>query len=143
MGCDIHLHAEIKVNGKWEHYNHHTGIPRNYDMFAKMADVRNYDDIQPIAADRGLPDDVSVVTNLDAESWHGDMHSASWFTADEIDEFFTRATERFRNTVERWRDYEAENFGYFFGNSYGGFNRYPEDRPEGVEDIRFVFWFDN
>ena len=40
MGCDIHLHAEIKVNGKWEHYAH-PHIRRDYRLFAKMASVRN------------------------------------------------------------------------------------------------------
>jgi hypothetical protein len=22
MGCDIHAHVEIKIGGKWHHYNH-------------------------------------------------------------------------------------------------------------------------
>lgn len=65
MGCDIHLHIEIRKNGVWEHHNweselvtghyedgskmldydklfeHPLYIGRNYDLFAILANVRN------------------------------------------------------------------------------------------------------
>lgn len=32
---------------------------------------------------------------------------------------------------------------WFFGSQINGWWLYPDERPEGVEDIRLVFWFDN
>ena len=40
MSCDIHLHVEVKVNGKWLHYDKVGMHPFFYEMFAKMAGVR-------------------------------------------------------------------------------------------------------
>lgn len=144
MGCDIHLHSEIKINGRWHCY----GSPnphRNYRLFARMANVRNYGDIVPIAEPRGLPSDVSVVVKFSADDYGTDGHSHSYLTSAEIAE------------LEQW--YEAEGkyphedkldpfwfektFGFLFGNTYPGFNKYPDERPKGLEDVRFVFWFDN
>ncbi len=145
MGCDIHLHTEVKINGVWHHY----GCPnmdRNYSVFAKMADVRNGRDITPISQPRGIPDDATTLTKYDRERWDGDGHSHSWLGAAEIAVLFdfintelNLADRRFK-TVGWWCE---ENFGYLFGNTWGGFTRYPDERPEGLEDIRFVFWFDN
>lgn len=39
MGCDIHLHQEVKINGEWHHYRL-AEMPRNYEVFEKMAGVR-------------------------------------------------------------------------------------------------------
>ena len=39
MGCDIHAHFEIKVDGEWLHYSQ-ANINRNYRLFEKMAGVR-------------------------------------------------------------------------------------------------------
>lgn len=63
MGCDIHLHTEVKINGVW----HHMGapsVPRNYRLFAKMAGVRGIE--TPIAEPRGLPGDATLLTRRDA-----------------------------------------------------------------------------
>ena len=78
MGCDIHVHFEIKLNGKWEHYSN-PSIDRNYELFAKMADVRNdYENpIIPISFPKGLPKDLSVVTKFEVDHWGSDGHSHS------------------------------------------------------------------
>ena len=136
MGCDIHLHTEIKLKGKWEHYGA-PHIDRNYDLFSKMAGVRSDGCITPIADQKGLPNDVSNVTYL-AACWHSaDWHSHSWLSAKEIlqlEEWLEKAK----------KDYVPERrWGYLFGNSFGGWSKYPEDYPPEIEDVRFVFWFDN
>ena len=51
MGCDIHLHVEVKIKGKWLHYNH-PNIDRCYWLFTKMAGVR---EIEGVEACEGLP----------------------------------------------------------------------------------------
>lgn len=141
MGCNIHFHAEVKVEGKWEHYAHWS-VNRNYGLFAKMAGVRNYNETEPIAQPRGLPEDMSVVTRLDAEHWKADGHSHSFLNAAEIAELEPWAEENCIAGDQRWR-FHYEYWGYLFGNSWAGWTKYPDERPGGVEDVRFVFWFDN
>lgn len=141
MGCDIHMHIEVKTEGEWHHYSH-PSVRRNYYMFSKMADVRNEpEDVEPIAGPKGLPDDITKLTELDADRWEGDAHSHSWLGSEEI------------STLSAWFDateYKAKNeyslecwlHTYLGGNGLD-IHKYPEEKPEWVEDIRFVFWFDN
>ena len=141
MGCDIHLHIEVKINDEWLHYNS-PHVSRHYAVFAKMANVRNYDDneIVPISAPKGMPPDASRVTVFDFYEWDLDGHSYSWLSASEIAVLANWMKE------QSWGSspfYFEDVFGFLFGNSYPGFTKYPEDRPEGLQDVRFVFWFDN
>lgn len=137
MGCDITAHVEIKVNGEWYHWNH-PKIDRWYDLFARMAGVRG--DAEPISLPRGVPDDASFTTKLHRQHDEGDAHSDSWLTAEEV------------ASLQGWirsRPYTANNVsvesqvGYIFGNGWD-FKKYGyEGCPEGFEDARLVFWFDN
>lgn len=64
MGCDIHLHQEVKIGGEWHHYREQS-VSRNYALFAKMAGVRNYGlTVTPIDEPRGIPDDATDGTEL-------------------------------------------------------------------------------
>lgn len=69
MGCDIHLRLEIKAKGqsKWRNckilgYDRCWGC-RIYGMFAALADVRNYNDIEHLPI-RGIPSDATRCTLL-------------------------------------------------------------------------------
>jgi len=135
MGCDIHFHSEVKVNGKWEHYSE-VGIDREYDLFAKMAGVRNYRGITPISEPKGLPTDISVVTRLDAEKWRDDGHSWSYFNSKEICKLQSWIEDQM-GSENSW-ELERIYWGYIFGSAWN-----VEKLPPGIEDIRFVFWFDN
>ena len=138
MGCDIHLHTEVKIDGKWYTYGT-PNVRRNYDVFAKMANVRNGDgEIDPIAEPKGLPEDCSKVTTVKAEYWEADAHPHSWLGAEEICELEEWYEETFKHlkVPYAWAS-------HLFGYSWGGFSKYPEDNPEEIEDVRFVFWFDN
>lgn len=150
MGCDIHLHSEVKRNGKWEHHSE-VKIERNYALFAKMANVRNWagakPPIVPISQPKGLPEDATELTKLHSEQYGVDGHSHSWLSAKEISELHkwlqdeSIPKEWFRK--DPWR-FEHENFPYFMGNHLNGFFDYPEDWDRyGVEDVRHVFFFDN
>ena len=144
MGCDIHLHTEIKIRGGWQHYSA-PDTPRCYPLFTKMAGVRAYGDEepedQPIAKPRGIPEDISTVTRIDYDKWEDDRHSHSWLSADEIFEL---------GMWLRKQNYKSdEYFDFLFGNHWESFAD-PEYRsqrvnmfPAELEDIRFVFWFDN
>jgi hypothetical protein len=148
MGCDIHLHIEVKISGKWHHHST-PSVPRNYALFSKMAGVRHNDSsITPIAQPRGLPKDLTELTRFSYERWKPDAHSESWLNASEILELCEWAREYHRTIRGRrpeWPEWdEAETFGGFlFGNYFSDFARYPEDREDGLEDLRFIFWFDN
>lgn len=135
MGCDVHIHAEVKIDGEWEHYDQ-PRMDRNYEAFEKLAGVRGNieNSMFPV---RGLPRDASAVTKFDRARWGIDGHTHSWISSEEIFQF----SEWWRATYpdNQWPEWED----YLFGNSYSGFIRYPEDRPKGLQDVRFVFWFDN
>lgn len=107
MGCDIHVYLEERkvVNSvsmwcnidKWEinpyydknngstEYNHVSCfLDRDYDLFATLADVRNYGLIKPMCQPRGLPKDANIYTLQESLSWGEDGHSHSWFTMKEL-----------------------------------------------------------
>jgi len=135
MGCDIHFHQEVKINGTWHHYRE-LSIERNYRLFALMAGVRNYGKVEPVAEAKGLPEDITFLTRYSYERWKDDYHHATWLDAEEIKEIIQKY---FKENI-----WDAEDtFDYLFGNSWRGFTDYPSDQPEGLENIRWVFWFDN
>ena len=146
MGCDIHIHIEVKVDGCWEHYAA-PNVGRNYSMFEKMAGVRG-DEENAISPPKGLPDDMSHVTEKSAERWGGDGHSHSWLSLPEIAELSDWLSDNPDNTktalnlMARSLEYDVLHT-YLEGNSFKGFLNYPEDRPDWIEDVRFIFWFDN
>jgi len=142
MGCDIHLHVEVKhVDKGWLHYAH-PKIERWYELFAKMAGVRNYDnDVEPLYPPRGLPNDISEVTRLCYEWEVDDAHSMSWLGRKEIailNEFISKHP---LNSKRSWEDFDTR-CGYLFGNSLA-FKDTDEYKPEWLKDCRVVFWFDN
>jgi hypothetical protein len=140
MGCDIHLHAEIKVNGQWHHYSK-PSIDRNYSLFAKMAGVRG--DEEPLAEPRGFPDDATFTTRFDFEHWGRDAHTPSWLSGDELQAVcdFYEADAKTYGDPKRFICAEMDQFGFLFGN---GWKLRPGDgHPANVEDVRWVFWFDN
>jgi hypothetical protein len=146
MGCDIHLHIEVKLNGKWEHYAA-PSVNRYYVMFERMAGVRG-DITNAISIPKGLPEDVTTITRYDADRMGSDGHSHSWLGVDELMklEDWLKTELRLYNGIYSHPDLEHEILHcYFFGNSFTGIKRYPTDyrgMPE-IENVRFVFWFDN
>lgn len=160
MGCDIHMHAEKRVDGKW--VKAERVIPKNkygdplenrsYGYFGWLADVRNYSEIPPIAQPRGVPDDMAPETKASFESWDSDAHSASWLTVDEILAVdFEQIIEDRRVTRQTgpnsWSggctaepgEGKKETLREFLGEYT--INALLKLRDEGVE--RIVFWFDN
>ena len=140
MGCDIHLHTEIKINGKWEHYSQ-PRIERDYALFSKMAGVRSRDDSpKAIVPCRGLPSDCSATVRFCSDYDGIDGHSHSYLSGQEIIELWKWLESKtpFLKEIDLRREW-----GYLFGNCWGWFYKYREDYPVGIEDIRYVFWFDN
>jgi hypothetical protein len=148
MGCDIHIHSEIKIRGTWHHHSDFKP-ERNYAMFAKMANVRNDDvrKIKPISEPKGIPDDATFLTKLHVKQMEYDGHSHSWLSAEEILQLYDFI--RNDSNPEYWFGkhpwtYIHENFTYFMGDSLDGFMKHRKEwQLHEVEDVRFVFFFDN
>lgn len=71
------------------------------------------------------------------------MDTHSYLTANELielEQFYQGLMKQWNVTEPRFLE---DEFCYVFGNSLAGFTKYPEDRLDGLEDIRLVFWFDN
>lgn len=137
MSCDIHCHAEVKIDGTWHHYSEIT-IDRNYKIFAFLAGVRAEVDEKAAFPVRGLPEDISRVTQLTYKDWECDAHTESWIGATEIE----RVIRTFPDVItRRSRGYSASIF--LFRNYYEEFIRDREEFPKELQDVRWVFWFDN
>lgn len=148
MGCDIHAHLEVKIKNEW-HYFSQVPFQRSYGLFAKMAGVRDFEDGPiPISVPRGLPNDVSFLTNFYSEYWGSSGHSHSWLCFDELVDLLDFADNDLKcrpwgfctcGDANKWVDFGV----WLFGNCIGNFKKYPEDYPAELEDIRLIFWFDS
>jgi hypothetical protein len=144
MGCDIHLHVEVKIEGKWEHY-HAPNISRSYKLFEKMAGVRG-EIKNAISSPKGLPDDLNIITRKSAEYWDVDGHSWSWLNLEEISILSDWLHDLGSKEEKGFLNCDLEHsilHCYCEGNSFAGIIKYPDEKPEWIEDVRFVFWFDN
>lgn len=106
MGCDIHTRVEymnhnedwvcgdfFRINPYYSGKDPYATNPysvvevcddRNYELFAVLANVRNYDDLPYIDEPRGIPDNACALTRRDYREWGRDAHSASYFTLKEL-----------------------------------------------------------
>lgn len=136
MGCDIHVSVEIKHKGKWLHYSQ-PSMPRDYQMFALMANVRNSGDHTPISEAKGLPEDITDATKVIYSYDEADAHSESWLSSEEFTKLIKTYLKKQRNDISFEHDY----FGYLFGGVWE--IEWKDEWPEGLEDYRIIFWFDN
>lgn len=164
MGCDIHLFVEKKIEvkdgferkgywlsiDKWtknEYFFHYPNEPewhvsvedemystRNYVLFAILASVRNYFDIQPISIPRGLPRDVTPEIKKLSDYEGADGHSHSWLLLDEILNFDWDKTFTDDGQTYSYCDFCRDFIEVFIPRLL------KIDEPE---KIRIVFWFDN
>lgn len=131
MGCDIHSRAEMDYGEEaWEgidkalwpypYFREDEGVnlynvpytnqpfhDRQYDLFALLANVRNYYNIEPFSEPRGVPEDASKEWRAVVEDWAEDMHSHSWITAREVRELLEKSYNR-----------RVEYSGYVSRNQY-------------------------
>lgn len=135
MGTSIHMHIEVKHNDTWHHY----AAPhmfRNRDFFDLVAGAYGG---QPIVSPRGLPENLSFVTQHDFEqdSRGYRLHHTGWLGADELVKLQERINEVFHvsNVTSMEYDLESGIFHTFInGNTLA--------QHQGWDDLRFIFWFD-
>ena len=109
MSCDLTVHVEIKLNGKWEHYNH-VRCFQDYTFFGIVGGVRE-EGIQ-IFENKGFPEDLTAITLLNKNKYEDCLHNASWLTPDEllvcVQAFNKQSNDKVAHLLER-------SFGYLFG----------------------------
>jgi len=86
MGCDLNLFIEYKspITNEWRPFGYGYYIPRNYEMFAKMAGVRDKGS-NTIFKPRGLPGDISEYVREQSEDSEKMHHDFSWLSREEFD----------------------------------------------------------
>ena len=155
MGCDIHAFAERRTESGAYEFIELDDPPfdvRSYGLFAFLAGVRNYSDIQPLAEIRGCPDDASDYVKVERDDWEYDGHSHSWLSIDELLAFDYDSFTEDRRVTQRmpggWIDCAATadpgdgkqtTYRNFLGQwFFEELNRLKESKVD-----RVVFWFDN
>jgi hypothetical protein len=149
MGCDIHFHAERKVDGKWELIR----SPKNpddiywldewqqYTSFSFLVGVKNTSGITPLSKPRGLPDDLSPVVFEEFDIWSdGGTHNHSWLSLDELKSVdwsvMVNATDS--------SDLPTENKIPLSEFASCLYDQVLKLLDLGItEPVRVVFWFDN
>ncbi len=147
MSCDIHLHTEVKIDGIWHHYSC-PKVHRDYRVFTKMAGVCDIPGIEPFSEPRGLPKDATRIVQLSSQFWGSDGHSHSWLNAEEIFQLEKYINKELKLKAQHGCSWCNANFGFLF---HGFWGQFWENRVTGgydpirkkLQDIRFIFWFDN
>lgn len=153
MGCDIHLFAEKRVNGKWHSLDKFTTNKdfdpddelgdreievlredrfytggRNYNLFSALAGVRSYEFRNKpniISIPRGVPNDCCEEIKREIDYYGSDGHNHSFLYLYDLEAF-------------NWSDY-GETCNDFL------LEVIPKMIATGSsdEDVRIVFYFDN
>lgn len=137
MGCDVHLHVEVKIKGTWYHYAA-PRVERLYVVFAMMGPCGRAPEVEPISQSKGLPETATPLTRLDYEDYGQEAHGASWLGVEELDLLRKRIKDYFGDQYNCLR--HGLEHGIFRTYLQGGSLTRIEDP---YEDLRVVFWFDN
>jgi len=141
MGCDIHFHTEVRVNNKWEHYSN-PRFPRSYDMFSLLAGVRWSGELKfkPFKTKydiEKLPEDLNIITTKLLNTEVNGLHSFCWYDSQDIHDFYKHLTKN-----QLLTDLEHDYVGYLDGNGWDIIS-YRKDTPDWIQDVRWIFGFDN
>jgi hypothetical protein len=119
---------------------------RNYQLFAVLANVRNYNDLPYIAADRGMPPDASQAL-IDAYNKDiADAHSLSYITLRELRDWYKKqeANELKNQLLDKPQLHKMFDPWFDFIKNHVAFNFYVYTGNEDFWDnFRITFWFDN
>lgn len=158
MGCDIHMHVEYRKLGKWYSGDYYRKkgdkyvvvefYPgRNYDLFAMLADVRNYDYRDYVDSARGLPSDITDDVRNEFEPWRLDAHDCSYLTLKELIDFQEEHKgdsdyDDLNYVIDKLK-IVADELYLIYDFEWTGIAVTRQRAYEKSDDIRIVFWFDN
>lgn len=162
MGCDIHLFLERQVKpGVWAMVFNYNGLNtagvsciggqdldgylwfkvrnRNYHLFGEIAGVRGDSSLgyEP----KGLPPDVSPMVQYRADEWDGDGHSHSWLSAREFIKLYAESNRNQELLDDIARNDWSRSPAMWF--SLDVKDPHYDPKGEDIDNLRFVFWFDN
>lgn len=163
MGCDIHCYIEYRPLNQehlsqddWSHFGGRINPGRNYDLFARLAGVRNYDEIEPVAKPRGFPEDAGYaargaywmyVSNSTAEGHCSPERAERWV---ESGASKYRDAEKTYVSNPDWHSHSwltPDEFAIAIGGSgepeYDAILAAMRSFEENGFQARIVFWFDN
>lgn len=147
MGCNIHVHAEVLFEETWHHYGHYEPGLRWYELFHKIGGVRYspaWSD-KPLTANRGIPEDASALTRFCVqEGLDEGGHSTTWLSSREVealDAWIGRPNALEEFLADCW-DSDGEGFSGTCRLFDGPWKR-SSCAIAGLEDFRWVVWFDN
>lgn len=163
MGCDIHLYTEINRGKGWENCDYFClSNPldespklrmielygyRNYDLFAVLADVRNYNNLGYIDRPRGIPEDATEYVKKQYDTWYDDAHSGSYFTLKELIDYHEEHKPKhnyggyiLEPLIDRLKQ-RADDLYFIYNFEWDGSRK--EEALKQAKNIRIVFWFDN
>lgn len=158
MGCDIHCYVEYKYKAidHWNSFGSEIRLDRNYTLFAKLAGVRNYGKVKPVAERRGMPDDASYearyanllfVTTSPGEEYITPERAAKW-VADGISKYV--GNDNSWVTHPDWHSHSWLTTQEFAQAIEGSGEPQYEVLLETLRafetrgyEARVVFWFDN
>ena len=83
---------------------------RNYHLFGILAQVRTWDTSESISEPKGIPDDASYAYKYMCDQWHGDAHSHSYFTLEELLEvdWVSKDLKWFEGTIEKMKSVDHD-----------------------------------
>lgn len=160
MGCDIHCYIEYKhpESEIWSDFGGRINPGRNYDLFAKLAGVRNYNEKPPAIPPRGMPADAAYAADGDNKLFitetegagcvtpataaeyvkHGSVYvngsddKPTWVTHPDWHSHSWLTTEEYAKSVEDSGEFE-----------YLAILAAMQSFEENGCAARLVFWFDN
>jgi hypothetical protein len=142
MGCNLHGYLEVMEYPETEKYKwfsvHNLPFTRSYWFYAALAGVRNYIEINPISKPKGMPEDASIMSQIECEEDGGDGHSHSWLTATELLNYEWNQKIKTSDSDETILcDSLHTHFKALLTEVAYLATQYGSDR------VRMVFWFDN
>lgn len=137
MGQTIHAHVEVKVDGKWEHFNAPL-VERNYTLFSLLGSEA-LDCVQKSAAViDGIPDDISVLTRMcfAQDQFMYKPYHLGWVSSHGLRLLQEEYREATPDVSVLENDFEHSIFRCYVGGNAISMH-------DGFDDSRLVFWFDN
>ena len=140
MWSDLHLHAEVKINNRWEHYSTAYLTTKN-SIYSYLMAMYRFTKREKSVYHGGPQQDISPITKLA----YKDLGLAPLvFMYPQQILFMANSLS---STIKKGNlgegvDFLEDTIGDLFGKTWGGFAENPETYPKELENIRWVFWLE-
>lgn len=159
MGCDIHCYIEYKSAGsdsRWQDFGGRINPGRNYEIFAKLAGVRNYQELTPVAEPRGFPEDAAFAADGDHWMYVTETNGKGYCSPSRAESMVVSGSSRYKDAEKMFvSNPDWHSHSWLTTDEYASVvegTGEPEYEAvlaamrsfeEGGAKARIVFWFDN